>query len=71
MWYNTIETRCGAMKKYYVYILTNANNRVMYIGVTDDLKRRLHEHKSKAIPGFTSKYNVNRLVYYESFVFSC
>ena len=50
---------------YYVYILTNWNNKVMYIGVTNNLERRLHEHKSKQIEGFTKKYNVNKLVYFD------
>jgi len=50
---------------YYVYILASNNNRVLYIGVTNNLKRRIYEHKEKTIKGFTSKYNVNRLVYYE------
>ena len=55
------------MKNYYVYLLTNDYNNVMYVGVTNDLKRRLYEHKNKIIEGFTSKYNVHKLVYYESF----
>jgi putative endonuclease len=50
---------------YYVYILTNWNDKVMYVGVTKDLMRRLYEHKNKLIPGFTSKYNVHKLVYFE------
>ena len=50
---------------YYVYILTNWNGKVMYVGVTKDLMRRLFEHKHKLIPGFTSKYNVHKLVYFE------
>lgn len=53
------------MKEYYVYILTNWNNRVMYIGVTNDLTRRIYEHKHKLFKGFTSKYNVDKLVYFE------
>ena len=55
------------MKDYnfYVYILTNWNNKVMYIGVTNNLERRLYEHKNKLVDGFTKKYNVNKLVYYE------
>ncbi len=53
------------MGSYYVYILTNWNNHVMYIGVTNNLQRRIYEHKEKLIDGFTSKYNVNKLVYYE------
>ena len=52
-------------KNYYVYILTNWNNKVMYIGVTNNLERRLYEHKNKLIKGFTQKYNVNKLVYFE------
>ncbi|KUJ76127.1 hypothetical protein AVO42_11535 [Thiomicrospira sp. XS5] len=54
------------MKEYFVYILTNQNNKVMYIGVTNDLNRRIIEHKSKSIPGFTRQYNVDKLVYFES-----
>ena len=50
---------------YYIYILTNWNNKVMYIGMTNDLERRVAEHKEKIIPGFTKRYNVNKLVYYE------
>ena len=45
-------------------MITNKSNTVLYIGVTNDLKRRLYEHKNKMIDGFTSKYNVNKLVYY-------
>ena len=51
--------------RYYVYLLTNWNNKVMYVGVTNDLERRLYEHKNKLIKGFTQKYNVNKLIYYE------
>jgi len=54
---------------YYVYILSNYNNTVLYIGVTNNLVRRCHEHKNKIIKGFTEKYNVNKLVYYEIFDF--
>ncbi len=50
---------------YYVYILANWNNKVIYTGVTNNLQRRLHEHQSKQIDGFTKKYNVNKLVYYD------
>ena len=60
--YNTGDVMKG---NYYVYILTNWNNRVMYIGVTNNLQRRISEHKSKLIDGFTKKYNVTKLVYYE------
>ena len=52
-------------KSYYVYLLTNWKNKVIYIGVTNDLNRRLYEHKNKLVPGFTSKYNLNKLVYFE------
>ncbi|MBR6916797.1 MAG: GIY-YIG nuclease family protein [Clostridia bacterium] len=52
---------------YYTYILTNTNNRVMYIGVTNDIKRRMYEHKNKLIDGFTKRYNVHKLVYFETY----
>jgi len=51
---------------YYVYILTNWNNRIVYTGVTNNLERRLFEHKNKLLEGFTKKYNLNKLVYYET-----
>ena len=51
---------------YYVYILTNWSNRVLYTGVTNNLERRLYEHKNKSVKGFTEKYNVNKLVYFDS-----
>ncbi|MBE6562445.1 MAG: GIY-YIG nuclease family protein [Ruminococcaceae bacterium] len=54
------------MNNYYVYILSNWNGNVLYIGVTNDLKRRLYEHKNKITEGFTQKYNVNKLVYFET-----
>ncbi len=53
------------MKDYYVYILTNEYNNVMYVGITNDLKRRVYEHKSGAVEGFTKKYHVHKLVYFE------
>jgi putative endonuclease len=53
-------------KQYYVYIMTNKGNTVLYTGVTNDLKRRVYEHKSKLVYGFTKKYNVNKLIYYEA-----
>ena len=53
------------MNEYYVYILSNHTNTTLYIGVTNDLKRRLYEHQNKLIEGFTEKYNVNKLVYFE------
>lgn len=52
-------------KEYYIYIMTN-RSRTLYTGVTSDLMRRVYEHKNKLIEGFTSKYNIRYLVYYES-----
>jgi len=52
-------------KQYYLYIMTNKYNTVLYTGVTKDLQRRVDEHKSKLIAGFTKKYNITKLVYYE------
>jgi putative endonuclease len=52
-------------KTYYVYILSSKRNGTLYIGVTNDLERRLYEHKNNLIEGFTNKYNVHHLVYYE------
>lgn len=52
-------------KQYYIYIMTNKNNTVLYTGVTSDLKRRVFEHKEKLIDGFTRRYRVHKLVYYE------
>ena len=52
-------------KQYYVYILTNKLNTVLYIGVTSDLICRIYEHKNKFVEGFTEKYNLTKLVYYE------
>ncbi len=54
------------MKNYYVYILTNSRNTVLYIGVTNDLVRRVWEHKNHFVEGFTKKYNVEKLVYFET-----
>lgn len=53
------------MKQYYIYILTNKANKVLYIGVTNELPRRIFEHKNKMVEGFTEKYNLVKLVYYE------
>ena len=50
---------------YFVYLLTNWNNKVMYVGMTNDLVRRVHEHRTHAVKGFTEKYNVHKLVYFE------
>lgn len=52
-------------KTYAVYILTNYNETTFYIGVTGNLQRRILEHKNKSVEGFTKKYNVDKLVYYE------
>ena len=54
---------------YYVYILTNTRHTVLYTGVTNDLERRCFEHKQKIIKGFTNKYNVDKLIYFEQFDF--
>ena len=54
------------MRAYYVYIMAS-RSRVLYTGVTNDLARRVHEHKRSLIPGFTSIYRVTRLVYFEEF----
>ena len=53
-------------KTFYVYILTNKYNNVMYVGVTNNLTRRLYEHKNELVDGFTKRYHVHKLVYYES-----
>ncbi len=53
--------------QYFVYILASKKNSVLYIGVTNDLERRLKEHKNKTVKGFTSRYNVDKLVYFEKF----
>lgn len=55
------------MSTYFVYILTNKANRALYIGVTNDLSRRMYEHKNALINGFTKKYHINKLVYNECF----
>ncbi|MDI6790042.1 MAG: GIY-YIG nuclease family protein [Thermodesulfobacteriota bacterium] len=52
-------------RQYYVYIMTNKRNTVLYTGMTNDLKRRVFEHKEKLVDGFTKKYNITKLVYYE------
>ena len=52
-------------KQYYVYILTNKRHTVLYTGLTNDLKRRVYEHREKLVSGFTKKYYVYKLVYYE------
>jgi len=54
-------------KQYWVYILASKRNGTIYTGVTSNLPRRLYEHKSKHLQGFTAKYNVTKLVYFEQF----
>lgn len=67
--WNEVEDRSDRIiiKQYYVYILTNFTNNVLYTGITNNLTRRIYEHKQKLVEGFTYKYNVNKLVYYEVF----
>ena len=55
-----------AQKQYYVYIMTNKSG-TLYTGMTNNIKKRVCNHKNKLIPGFTEKYNINRLVYYKTF----
>ena len=55
------------MKNMYVYIITNHRNGTLYIGVTNNLSRRMYEHKNKLIEGFSHKYGLSKLVYYEYF----
>lgn len=54
------------MKQFYVYIMTN-KSKTLYVGVTNNLQRRVYEHKNKLIAGFTSKYNITKIVYFEVF----
>lgn len=54
-------------KQYFVYILTNPQNNVLYVGVTNNLVRRVWEHKEKLVKGFTEKYNINKLIHFEEF----
>ncbi len=53
------------MKDYYVYILTNKTNSTLYVGVTNNLIRRVEEHKNGVVEGFTKRYNIHKLVYFE------
>lgn len=55
-----------AQNQYYVYIMTNKSG-TLYTGITNDIKKRIYEHKNKLIPGFTKKYNISRLIYFETF----
>lgn len=54
-------------KQSFVYIMTNYTNTTVYVGVTNNLRRRVYEHKNKTIEGFTKRYNLTKLVYYEVF----
>jgi putative endonuclease len=54
-------------KSFYVYIMTNKNNTVLYTGITSDLSKRVWEHKELVVPGFTKRYNITKLVYYEHY----
>ena len=55
------------MKNYFIYIMSNEHHTVFYAGVTNNLKRRIYQHKEKLIKGFTKSYNINKLLYYEIF----
>ena len=55
-----------ADRQYYVYVMTN-RSRTLYTGVTNNIKQRVHQHKNKLIDGFTKKYNIDRLIYVETF----
>ena len=63
---NLATGRGGVDKVYCVYILTNQRNTVLYTGVTSDLGARVYQHREKLLPGFTNRYNVSKLVYYEA-----
>ena len=52
-------------RQYYVYIITNQNHTVLYTGITNDLNKRIYEHKEKLAKGFSAKYNLNKLVYFQ------
>ena len=55
------------MQQYFVYIATNKINTVLYVGMTNNVEHRIYQHSHKTNPGFTSRYNVNKLVYFDSF----
>jgi putative endonuclease len=57
----------GNYHQYFTYLVTNNKEGTLYIGVTNDLERRMYEHKNKLVEGFTSKYNLNKLMYFEQF----
>ena len=54
-------------ERYYVYIMTNKNNRVLYIGMTNNMARRMAEHKNGVTDGFTRRYNIHKLIYFEEY----
>jgi putative endonuclease len=62
---STLISENAMTKQYFVYILANASRR-LYVGVTNNLERRVYQHKHKLIPGFTSEYNITRLVHFET-----
>ncbi len=55
------------MTKYWIYITTNQRNNVLYTGITNNIARRIYEHKNKIVKGFTSKYNIDKLIYIEEY----
>ena len=57
----------SCMRRGYIYILASGPNGVLYVGVTNDLVRRIYEHRNELVPGFTKKYGIKRLVYFEQF----
>ena len=63
----TTKPAMGADRSYWVYILASRIGGTLYIGITNDLIRRVYEHRSKAVPGFTKRYGVSRLVHFEQF----
>jgi len=65
--YGDVAIQKKIMKQGYVYILFNKRNGTLYVGVTSDIKKRIYEHKEKLTEGFTNKYNINKLGYYEIF----
>jgi putative endonuclease len=61
------EGRCKPIMPFYVYLLASRRHGTLYLGVTNDLLRRLQQHRNKVIPGFTAKYGVDRLVWFETY----
>ena len=64
---NTKKRCVMGKRRYYVYIITNAHDTALYIGMTNDIMRRMHEHKTGKIRGFSKRYNLKKLVYLEEF----